>query len=65
MKPLALLLGAAALAAAPLDIRQSAFQPGPDGTPPGWTTWAARAEIAPRTFVDNVHYRMRPGSCGS
>ena len=33
-----------------------------DGVPAGWQTWAPRAEIAPRTFVDNVHYRTHPGS---
>jgi predicted amidohydrolase len=32
-------------------------------TPPsGWTTWAPRAEIAPRTFIDTVHYRTKAGS---
>jgi predicted amidohydrolase len=32
-------------------------------TPPsGWTTWAPRDEIAPRTFLDTVHYRTKPGS---
>src|SRR5579871_6174666 len=30
--------------------------------PSGWRTWAPRAEIAPRTFVDSVHYRTRPGA---
>src|SRR5262249_37309506 len=30
--------------------------------PSGWTTWAPRDEIAPRTFIDTVHYRTRPGS---
>jgi len=30
--------------------------------PSGWTTWAPRDEIAPRTFIDTVHYRSRPGS---
>src|SRR5437773_4824087 len=34
------------------------------GTPGAWTTWAPRAEIAPRTFVDRIHYRSHaePGS---
>ena len=30
--------------------------------PSGWTTWAARDEIAPRTFIDTVHFRSKPGS---
>ena len=30
--------------------------------PSGWTTWAPREEIAPRTFIDTVHYRSKPGS---
>jgi len=36
--------------------------------PSGWTTWAPRHEIAPRTFIDTVHYRTRPGAlaiCGN
>jgi predicted amidohydrolase len=56
---LALALGATA---APLHIEESAFVASPDGTPPGWTAWAARPEIAPRTFVDAVRYRSSPGS---
>ena len=48
--------------AAPLHVEQSAFVASQDGTPPGWTAWAARAEIAPRTFVDAVRYRSSPGS---
>jgi predicted amidohydrolase len=54
MKYPVLLLCAAALQAASLV-----------STPPaGWTTWAPREEIAPRTFLDNVHYRSRPGALG-
>jgi predicted amidohydrolase len=30
--------------------------------PSGWTAWAPREEIAPRTFIDTVHYRSKPGS---
>lgn len=52
----------AAAFAAPLNIQQSGFQASNDGLPAGWRVWAARAEIAPRTFVDAVHYRVRPGS---
>jgi predicted amidohydrolase len=34
------------------------------GPPSAWNTWAPRAEIAPRTFVDKIHYRTHaePGS---
>ena len=32
------------------------------GPPSNWTTWTPREEIAPRTFVDTVHYRSRPGA---
>ena len=30
--------------------------------PAGWTTWSARAETAPRAFIDSLHYRTKPGS---
>jgi predicted amidohydrolase len=53
---------AALAAAAPLHVQQAGFKPGADGLPAGWRTWAARSEIAPRTFVDLVHYRNAPGS---
>jgi predicted amidohydrolase len=45
-----------------LSVQQSEFQPGADGIPAGWTTWAPRPEIAPRTFVDTAHDRGQPGS---
>ncbi|HXI42604.1 MAG TPA: carbon-nitrogen hydrolase family protein [Bryobacteraceae bacterium] len=48
--------------AAPLHVQQAGFKPAADGLPVGWRTWAARPEIAPRTFVDLVHYRNAPGS---
>ena len=34
------------------------------GSGSAWTAWAPRAEIAPRTFIDPIHYRTRaePGS---
>jgi predicted amidohydrolase len=48
--------------AAPVRVHESAFHPGPDGKPAGWTTWSARAETAPRCFVDTLHYRSNPGS---
>jgi predicted amidohydrolase len=54
MKFLMVILGAAALAAAPASVRESAFAPGEDGIPRGWSTWAPRAEIAPKTFVDQA-----------
>src|SRR5579872_5213523 len=50
------------LLAAPLHVQQSAFTAGPDGLPFGWTQWSARADTAPRTFVDPSQYRTRPGS---
>ncbi len=53
---------AALAAAAPLHVQQAGFKPAADGLPAGWRTWAARPEIAPRTFVDLVHYRKAPGS---
>jgi predicted amidohydrolase len=53
---------AALASAAPLHVQQTGFKPAADGLPAGWRTWAARPEIAPRTFVDLVHYRNAPGS---
>jgi predicted amidohydrolase len=53
---------AALASAAPLHVQQAGFKPGANGLPSGWRTWAARPEIAPRTFVDLVHYRNAPGS---
>src|SRR5438309_382959 len=48
--------------AAPLHVELSGFEAARNGIPAGWRTWAARHEIAPRTFVDSVHYRRAPGS---
>jgi len=48
--------------AAPIHVHESAFHPGPDGKPAGWTTWSARAETAPRCFVDTLRYRSNSGS---
>ena len=62
MKTLLVVLFAGALSAAPLRIHYTAFAAGPDGKPDGWTTWSARAETAPRTFVDRLHFRDKPGS---
>jgi predicted amidohydrolase len=55
-------LALSALSAAPLHMHQSAFKPGENGRPLGWTVWAARAEIAPKTFIDVTRYRSEPGS---
>jgi predicted amidohydrolase len=55
-------LCASAALAAPVRVYESGFHPGPDGKPAGWTTWSARAETAPRCFVDTLHYRSQPGS---
>jgi predicted amidohydrolase len=52
----------AAAWAAPVQVRESGFEPGPSGLPAGWTTWSARPDTAPRTYIDNVYYRSRPGS---
>jgi predicted amidohydrolase len=60
--PLVVLIFSGCLVAAPLHIHQSAFVAGPDGMPAGWTTWSARAETAPRAFIDALHYRTKPGS---
>ncbi len=63
MKLVVSLLFSAVLAlSGPLSVRESGFQAGPDGLPEGWTTWAARTEIAPRTFVDHTHDRGQPGA---
>lgn len=61
-RTLSLLCFAAFASAAPLHVQQAGFQAAADGLPAGWHTWAARPEIAPRTFVDSVHYRHAPGS---
>jgi len=60
--PWALAQALALLAPAATPFRQSGFVPGPGGAPPGWRSWAPRQEIAPRTYVDEVHSRGEPGS---
>ncbi len=50
--------------AAPPALRQSGFEPNAKGEPIRWTTWAARPEIAPRTFVAHDSSRNR-GDAGS
>src|SRR6266567_3257621 len=62
MKNLFLALVTSAALAAPVHLHESAFHPGPDGKPAGWTTWSARAETAPRCFVDTLRYRGSSGS---
>jgi predicted amidohydrolase len=62
MKFYILMVGAASLAAAPVGVRESGFVPGQDGSPPGWRTWAARSEIAPKTFVDKKRSRGEAGA---
>ena len=57
-----LLAVAMPLAAATLPLEESGFTAGPDGKPAGWTTWSARAETAPRCFVDSLISRGRPGA---
>ena len=53
---------AAFASAASVPLQESGFKPAANGLPTGWQTWAARPEIAPRTFVDTAHYRRAPGS---
>src|SRR5258708_6294553 len=59
--PLLFLISGSALAAR-VRMSQSGFGAGANGAPAGWTTWSARPETAPRTFVDPSHYRTRSGS---
>ena len=57
-----ILLPGAALAGQML-VNESAFIANADGSAPaGWTTWSARAETAPRCYVDALHWRGKPGS---
>ena len=61
-KMLLVTLLVSALRASPALVNESAFVAGADGLPAGWTTWSARAEIAPRCYVDALHFRGKPGS---
>ena len=45
-----------------LNVVQSGFRAGPDGTPSGWAVWSARSELAPRAYVDQARSRQAPGS---
>jgi predicted amidohydrolase len=49
-------------AAPAVAVRESAFAAGKDGSPPGWTTWSPRPEIAPKTFVDQRRSRGGAGA---
>jgi predicted amidohydrolase len=62
MGALLFLLVSAIASAASLAVHQSAFATATDGKPAGWTTWSARPQTAPRTYVDPMVYRSRPGS---
>lgn len=62
MKFLTAVLFLRLLGASTFSFHESAFSPGSDGKPAGWTTWSARAETAPRCFVDMLHYRSKPGA---
>src|SRR5271169_608965 len=57
-----MLLMSAGGAGSPLRVTQSAFRPGEGGLPAGWSIWAVRPEIAPKTFIDTTHYRSEAGS---
>src|SRR5207249_6963208 len=56
------LLAIATVAAGPFRYSQSGFEANHNGLPAGWRVWSARAEIAPRTFVDHAQSRAQPGS---
>ena len=62
MKLLIAPLLAMALSAGSLNVRFSAFTEDSGGKPAGWTTWSARAETAPRCFVDALHFHSKAGS---
>ena len=61
MWKLAGLVTAAALAPA-ATFHQSGFRAEAGGLPAGWRLWAARPEIAPKVYVDDVHSRGEAGS---
>ena len=57
------LFHAAAVASeATIPFQQSAFHADSGGIPAGWQPWAARPEIAPRSYVDVVYSRGGEGS---
>ncbi len=47
---------------ATMPFQQSTFHVDSAGVPSGWKTWAARPEITPRTYVDQVYSRGGEGS---
>jgi hypothetical protein len=53
---------AGAVNASTLPLREGGFSAGPNGLPDGWKVWSPREKIAPRTFLDKIHYRTRPAS---
>jgi predicted amidohydrolase len=55
-------LALAVYAAPAAAVRESAFSAGKNGSPPGWTAWAPRPEIAAKTFVDRRHSRGGAGA---
>jgi predicted amidohydrolase len=57
-----LLLTALAVPSSEVPFHQSGFAAAPGGMPTGWRVWAARPEIAPRTFVDKAHSRGEAGA---
>lgn len=59
---LTLLLGTALWAGENPLYRQSGFHEDADGEVKGWTRWAARDEIAPRTWVDSLRDRGESGA---
>jgi predicted amidohydrolase len=50
------------LAASAAPLHESQFVAGPDGAPAGWTRWAPREEVAPKTWVDPDRSRTGGGS---
>jgi predicted amidohydrolase len=58
----AAILSLGAATAATLPLNHSGFQAGADGRPAGWKVWSPRPEIAPRGYIDPVHYRRQTGS---
>jgi predicted amidohydrolase len=55
-------LAVAVASEATIPFKQSVFHADSGGIPSGWQTWAARPEIAPRTYVDLVYSRGGEGS---
>jgi predicted amidohydrolase len=63
MKAALVLLGAFTWCApAQVHLKLSQFSAAAGDKPAGWTVWAQRSEIAPRTYVDTVRFHTSPGS---